>query len=265
MEKFKERLLHTVPLSPVEGEDRRMILIDLGRIKKCIQLASLQLSERRKLNGVLKKNLHSPDGQKRLRDLVSALCGRGLSLKNIIGMKVGDRHAHFSTDLIRFRHALGLADAVHMAMFNTGTKVNFINRYLVRLNPSRWNEMRTSRVAVGQLNEIRVKDKIPYIVLNRTSTKARKFHLLQHYLREFPLRLAEKDYVKVIKGTLVDAFCVARIRRDRPRVLHLGLISSRSTPKGSSTLASLTIGRGGFGSIRTSLNPNRYALELGGT
>nr|UJQ92812.1 MAG: putative RNA-dependent RNA polymerase [Narnaviridae sp.] len=208
MEKFKERLLHVVPLSPVKGETRRMILLDLNRVQKAIQRASLSQSERRKLGGILKKSLSTEDGQERLRELIITLCDRGLSLPAIIGMTVGNRLVHFSSDLVRFRHALGLADAIHMAMFNTGIKVKFLARHSVRLTSSRWKEM-DNHFGSCDLRQMRIKNKIPYMNLHRSTTKNRKFYLLQHYLGEIPSGRPEKEYVKLIKGSLVDAFCVA--------------------------------------------------------
>lgn len=217
MEKFSERLLQVVPLF-LEPGDRRALIVDLGRLSGALTKASLSIAERRKLKGVLKKSLDSEDGQKRLRHLIVTLCNRGMNLPSVLGIPVvGARYAHYLKDFVRFRHAMGLADAVHMAMFNTGIRVGFHVPTETRLTECSWKELLLKRNSNYHVSAkgIKVRDKTPFVVLHRSETKHRRFHLLRHYLHVFPKKFQEKDFVKLIKGSLVDAFCV-QAEQERP-------------------------------------------------
>lgn len=113
---------------------------------------------------------------------------------SVFGTCILGHTIHFLRSPHRFKHALGLSDAVDLTMTTLDMRVKMPGKISIpakgknysfrkRLHSSSWN-------------------KKWFIVLNRMTTDHRRYHLLIHYLREFPKDLIEKDYVKLIKLSL---------------------------------------------------------------
>nr|UJQ92647.1 MAG: putative RNA-dependent RNA polymerase [Narnaviridae sp.] len=134
-------------------------------------------------------------------DLLSELIGLGHKVERIFGthLPLGGKHVHFIRAKARFEHCLGLADAVHMALFNLNLRVNFPWKTKISYRNSGLESTRR-RIYFSNL------DSRPTCVVTRGKTRNRKFALLLHYLRVFPRGLLEKDYVKLIKLSLNGLF-----------------------------------------------------------
>lgn len=134
--------------------------------------------------------------------LLSELLGLGHKVERLLGvhLPLDGGHVHFIRAKARFEHCLGLADAVHMSLFNLNINVNLPWKTKVSFRNSGLDSF-NRRIRFKTL------DSRPYCVVTRGKTKNRKFALLLHYLREFPHgKFEEKDYVKLIKLSLNGLF-----------------------------------------------------------
>jgi len=134
-------------------------------------------------------------------DLLSELIGLGHKVERIFGfhLPLGGGHVHYIRAKARFEHCLGLADAVHMALFNLSLNVNFPWKTKISFRNSGLESSRR-RIYFANL------DSRPTCVVTRGRTRDRKFALLLHYLRVFPRDSLEKEYVKLIKISLSGLF-----------------------------------------------------------
>jgi hypothetical protein len=206
-EKLMERLLEIV-LLPVRGE-RHVLAIDMNKINKAVERASLSIRERKKLRQKLLNDFDTEQGYSTLWEILLTLSQRGILWENLLGVEIGDLLFHHIQDICRFRHVAGLADAVHLSLLNLNVRVKFPEKVFVRSSsvtvPSFKGKMRFKG---GDLNR-------GYILRNRFTTSNRRFHLIAHYLPRFSPNLPEKFYVRMIKENLVDSFCV-EANQERP-------------------------------------------------
>nr|UJQ92757.1 MAG: putative RNA-dependent RNA polymerase [Narnaviridae sp.] len=209
VEKLHEQLLGVTPL-PLDEDGRFVVFLNLQRSRKAVQQLSLQQRERKKLLADLAEDPSTPTGRNALWRVVLALYQRNTAFPSFLGIE-GGYPAHYCEDFCRFRHAIGLADAVHMAMFNLGITVGFPSPRYVRLSGTGEFQRRRFR------GRLRFKGGAPYVLLNRFETVERRRKLLCHYLSCLPARLPEKSYIKIIKESMVDAFCVSA-EQERPRI-----------------------------------------------
>lgn len=200
LQKLQERFanLRTVTLRGIE------FVLDPIWIRKVVEKASLQQKDRKKLLGKTTKIHDMSIGE--IKDLLLDFHQLGLDLSKTIGCRIQSDSLvfHFIREPVLFQHALGLADAVHMSLFNLGLTVRFPAKKRVKEKSFfgyRWYfkgwSSRASRV------------------VNVYSTSDRKFRLLLHYLRVFPKHLKEKEYVKMIKFSMNDLFS-AQMNQERP-------------------------------------------------
>lgn len=247
IEKMMESLLETTTLR-IENVD---FFFYRPVIRSCIEKASISSKQRKRLSSQLEKLWGSPGEAEFLTSYLS-LRKCGVSLESLLGFPIGRTLVcHFSTDVCRFRHVLGLADAVHFSLFNLNIKVSFPQRIL-RSVPSALGAERRSSVKVKgvdpkdiMLHPVRQeryfsmgraiccsqRPKTPSglglgmedplrngkVVLHRLTTKDRRFRLILHFLRVFPHGLPEKKYVKIIKNTLADEFSF-QMEQERPDI-----------------------------------------------
>lgn len=222
IEKLNEQLLCVTPL-PLDVGGRLCMFVQPTWLYKCIEKASLSQNERKKLRqSLLKVDFESEQGSQVLWKIVLTLSERGFRLSTIFGLE-GTVKVHYSEDLCRFRHAAGLADAVHMSLFNLNINVSFPQRTYVRLTSL--NLAKESRRSLRE--RIRFKETkwansvicngSPYLLFQRKTTSHRKWRLISFYLTKFKKGQNEKTYVKIIKESLVDTFCV-QAEQERPLV-----------------------------------------------
>lgn len=119
------------------------------------------------------------------------------SLTSVIGTDLDGHRFHYIKDPSRFRHCLGLADAVDLSMRNSAISVKF---------PGRVRRVVDSSTPFGRRMYSKNGLKKFTYSMKRLTTKHRVFHLLLHYLRVIPQKDFEKDYVKLIKVTLSSKF-----------------------------------------------------------
>lgn len=200
LQKLQERFLYlrTVSLRGIE------FVLDPQWIRKVVEKASLQQKDRKRFLGRCSQIHEMSTGE--IKDLLFDFYKLGLDLSYVIGVRIESDTLtfHFVRELTLFQHALGLADAVHMSLFNLGLTVRFPAKRQVKEKSFfgyRWYfkgwSSRASRV------------------VNVYSTKDRKFRLLLHYLRVFPKHCEEKEYVKMIKFSMNDLFS-KQMGQDRP-------------------------------------------------
>lgn len=213
VEKLHEQLLGVTPL-PLDREERQVVFLSLQRARKAIQRAPLQQRERKKLLADLTGDPSSPQGRSELWGVILALHQRDVPLTSFLGID-GGYAAHYCEDFCRFRHAIGLADAIHMAMFNLNLTVSFPRKRYVRVSST--GEFQRKR---NPHCRVRFRNGAAYILLNCLETKERRRALLIHYLESLPARLPEKSYIKIIKESMVDAFCVAA-EQERPVITSI--------------------------------------------
>lgn len=196
IEKLNESLLDSRPIL-ISGKtfylNRRIVL-------KSLASASLQSRDRVKLKRSCEKVFDSYKDNEVL-DFISTLCRRGIKFETFVGVMVDSMFFHYSHDHCRFKHALGLADAVHLSMFNLGVQVKFPGRVLRTHSPNGLDSL------VGKRIRFSVRHSSYKTVYNRPTTESRHYRLLLHYLRIFPKGLREVQYVKLIKTSLVFLFC----------------------------------------------------------
>ena len=133
-----------------------------------------------------------------------------LPIEKVIGFYFkGSIHFHYISDPIRFRHILGLSDAVDQAMSNFGLTVQFPvtgARFVPMSRVGGRKFLKGNRV----YSIVKSSPRGSYLQLKvRTkggTTRHRRYRLLVHYLRVFPRECSEKDFVKVIKTSLVGLF-----------------------------------------------------------
>lgn len=198
IEKLNESLLDSRTIL-ISGKtfylNRRIIL-------KSLACASLQSRDRAKLKRSCEKIFDS-DKDSEVKEFILALCKRGLKFETFVGVMVDSMYFHYSHDHCRFKHALGLADAVHLSMFNLGVQVKLPGR-VVRTHST---STLSSSNLVGKRIRFSVRHSSYKTVYNRPTTESRHYRLLLHYLRVFPKNLREVEYVKLIKTSLVHLFC----------------------------------------------------------
>lgn len=134
-------------------------------------------------------------------DLLAQLLRLGHPVSSLFGIRIPLEKsvAHFIRNKSRFEHCLGLADAVHMSLYNLHLHVclPWRTRISVRNNGK---ILPTTRIHFKNLSAR------PTCVVTRMKTKNRKFALLLHYLKVFPKGEEEKFYVKMIKLSLTGLF-----------------------------------------------------------
>lgn len=118
-------------------------------------------------------------------------------LLSVVGTCINGRQFHYISDPNRFRHCLGLADAIDLGMTNSGVNVRF---------PGRVRHLVDAFTPFGRRMYSKNGNKRFTFSMKRLTTKHRKFHLLLHYLRVIPPGRPEKNYVKLIKVTLARMF-----------------------------------------------------------
>jgi len=133
-------------------------------------------------------------------DLLAQLLRLGHPVSSLFGIRIPLEKsvAHFIRDKSRFEHCLGLADAVHMSLYNLHLHVCLPWRTRISVRNSGIHP--TTRIHFKNLSAR------PTCVVTRMKTKNRKFALLLHYLKEFPKGEEEKFYVKMIKLSLTGLF-----------------------------------------------------------
>nr|QIS87985.1 MAG: RNA-dependent RNA polymerase [Ui-te-Rangiora virus] len=135
-----------------------------------------------------------------LMDLLVQLLHLGHPIHSLFGIRIPLEKTivHCFRDRSRFEHCLGLADAVHMSLYNLNIQVclPWKTRISVRNN----DVSSFARIHFKSLTSR------PTCWVTRMKTKNRKCGLLLHYLKVFPKGLQEKDYVKMIKLSLTGLF-----------------------------------------------------------
>lgn len=179
--------------------------IDPRTLSSELKKASLSSKQRQTFLKRVQR-LHSL-GSEELENLILALRKLGLPLSRILGVRRRNYEFYFSHEWCRTKHIIGLADAVHMSMFNLGIRVRFPAKALVQYKGGRGIRVRFHQ---GDFDK-------PRVVVNRFKTDQRRLRLILHYLRVFPENRPEKEYVKLIKENLVDTFCY-QMDQERPEV-----------------------------------------------
>nr|UJQ92648.1 MAG: putative RNA-dependent RNA polymerase [Narnaviridae sp.] len=214
LEKAMESLLETIPL-PL-GEARMVVFVSRKELTRAVVRASLSQRERKKLRQKSLREFDDPAGFRDLWEILTTLSGRGVPLSEIIGFQFGNHRVSYSSDFCRFRHVMGLADAIHLCMLNLGIRVKFPERIYIRSNSIRDRPFRgLVRFKNGELDQ-------SYILFNRMTTRNRRWNIAKSLLHQFPSGLPEKTYVKMIKESLVDTFCV-EAGQERPDLEHPAL------------------------------------------
>nr|QUS52657.1 RNA-dependent RNA polymerase [Mute swan feces associated narna-like virus 6] len=237
IEKMMESLLETTSIS-LGGID---VLFNRRVIHDSISKASISSKRRRQLSMSFKKYWGSPNENSFLASYLS-LRQCGVSIENLIGVDVGSTRVHTSQGWCRFRHLLGLSDAVHLSMFNLNISVSFplkVQRKVRSVSKKHFqgayrSDFLTFRYGHDVPNPSFRRPKIRFsrfldlspgkdplangtVVLNRSTTKDRRYRLICHYLRVFPRGKLEKEYVKIIKNSLVDEFSL-QLEQERPDI-----------------------------------------------
>lgn len=182
----------------------------------------LQQKDRKRLLSLLKK-IHSLSSHE-ISDFICVLNTRGLSPEKIFGIEFQGSRAHYSDDISRFRHCIGLADAVYLSSKNLGVRVSYPARVSLTV-PRR--ERIFSPISRTVISKGRINCRKTVI---RGSTRNSRFRLILHYLRIFPKGKQEKELVKLIKTSLVDAFCV-QADQQRPEGLTIPLFPEMTQRK----------------------------------
>ena len=203
VEKIMECLLDSTSLR-IGSVD---LLFNKRIIRKNIERASLQPKQRKKLSKSLERDWgNNKEGFFLVEYLTHCQCS--IDLKELIGFSVGPFRAHFSHELCRLRHVLGLADAIHLSLFNLGINVSFPKREVrrSRLGGSSLvmsEELRDVLESQLGFTHPKLKRMIPSKggfsprkVVNRLTTKDRRFRLILHFLRVFPKGKMEKEETK---------------------------------------------------------------------
>jgi DNA polymerase III delta prime subunit len=134
-------------------------------------------------------------------DLLVELLHLGHPVHSLFGIQLPleETVVHFIRNKNRFEHCLGLADAVHMSLFNLG--LNVCLPWTTRIS------VRNNKVStLGLRAHFKNFNSAPTCLVTRMRTKERKFGLLLHYLKVFPKGKEEKFYVKMIKLSLTGLF-----------------------------------------------------------
>lgn len=214
LEKVMENLIESTILRIASHR----VIVCKRSLESALERCPFDAKRRSKLKSVLKKHWGTSNEESKVMMVVTQCYGH-LPLPSLLGIQVGSGRAHFFEDECRFRHALGLADAVHMSMLNLGVQVKFPRRIVVpTLSAKVVHGFRLCRWAEGKFHrnyENPVKEST--VTLNRLTTTSRRFRLVLHYLRVFPKKKMEKEYVKIIKESLVDLFCV-KMDQERPDI-----------------------------------------------
>lgn len=209
IEKLHESLLDCQIL-PFEGRD---FFVSQTVLLKSLERCSLPSKEKKKWCSKVKKR---PPTQSEIWDLLLVLNQSGVPWDFALGIQFGSGGPLFSEEWIRAKHVLGLADSIHMAMFNMDVNVRFprpvfrqtsdMRRAMYRGSPP---EHMTNGLNRGsRLRRDFFRFRMKGIVLQRPNCDNRRFRLVLWYLRRFPKRQEEKRYVKLIKQSLVHTFCV---------------------------------------------------------
>lgn len=197
LEKISESLLQALHLT-IDG---RTFFFFTRVIERAIERASIQSRDRKKLMNRL-RHLNS-ERESEIYNLLIALCDLRISPSSFMGYQSknhGDPVEFWgSNNWCRTRHCIGLAVAVDLSMTSLGVTVKFPRKVNVR-SPCKGSSFRNCRVVFrnGQYYDS--------LVLNRLTTKDRRFRLLVHYLKVLPRERSELPIVKVIKTSLVKAF-----------------------------------------------------------
>lgn len=203
VEKFFELLLGSLIH---RSGDQEFLLVPATLVHRIENLSLQQKDRKRLLNQLKKLPSYRPSEVSRFLRMLNA---RGLPLEQIFGIEFMGTRAHYSRDFARLRHCIGLSDAVYLASKNLGVKVSYPA-------PVRLSVCKSKRIfhpfhrTVS--NGHRITMKSTYV---RGSTMAVRYRLILHYLRVIPHDLKEAQLVKLIKTSLVDAFCV-QADQERP-------------------------------------------------
>lgn len=222
-----ESLLESTTLR-VGGVD---ILFSLSLVKKRIEKSALSPKQRKRLGKLLQKSWGTNQEQLFLMEYLTH-CQCSYQLSQLIGFPVGNLIAHYSSEMCRFRHVLGLADAIHLSLFNMGIQVSFPKREIRKTCFSNKNIRKLPSILIQELINLGIPQaklkrsspkggRVTHTVV-RSTTKNRRFRLILHFLRWFPKRRPEKEYVKIIKESLVDEFCV-QMGQERPDITSVRL------------------------------------------
>lgn len=199
VDKLKECLVDLRTLR-VEGMD---LFIHLPTLLEYVDKVSLSSRERRHVKAVLSSSEMNP---KKISLALLSLKERGANLLSLLGFNLGGKRVHLSREFCRFRHIIGLADAIHLTMINLGVRVSFPTPVVLRHDPK---QVGTRRYHFNIKHEcIR---RLGY----RSMTADPLYRLLLHLMRVFPSGWQEKNYVKLIKFSLVDSFAI-QADQERP-------------------------------------------------
>ena len=128
---------------------------------------------------------------------ILSIIEKKVSITSVIGTDLDGHRFHYIKDPSHFRHCLGLADAIDLAMRNSAISVKFPGRVRRKVDSTTpWGRRMYSKNGFKRFS----------YSMKRLTTKHRVFHLLLHYLRVIPKQPFEKDYVKLIKVTLSAKF-----------------------------------------------------------
>lgn len=202
-----EKLLGAV-LLPLRGSREQVIVVPNDLIHLA-QRASLQQKERKQILRFLRCDMDNPNERDRIWGILRLLKSRGVPLASLFGIHLENFSCHYSEDYVRFRHASGLADAVHLSMLNLNITVCFLQKTRLRVSEGGQRRfIRSVRFRQGGLT-------MPYRTFYRRTSRNRRWHLTQWYLKNLPDTSSEMNLVKAIKYALVDAFCV-QSEQERP-------------------------------------------------
>jgi DNA polymerase III delta prime subunit len=145
-----------------------------------------------------------------LIDLLCTLCALGHPVSSLFGIHIPLENTvvHYIRDKKRFEHCIGLADAVHMSLYNLNVHVSLPWKTRISFRQS-------SLQSIGLRIRFKTIDHRPTCLVTRMKTKNRKFALLLHYLKVFPKGREEKFYVKMIKLSLTGLFS-EKMNQDLP-------------------------------------------------
>lgn len=218
IEKLKEKLLgcHRLRLNGVEA------FIDRSVIMESLMKCSLPSKSKRKFRSLFSKYFGNTRFDGDLRALLQTLLSAGCSYRQILGVSFGSLGGfHYTENWTRTKHCFGLVDAVHMSMVNLDVSVCFPRPVFQRAREKRREDSSKGQNVLLSLGMIPTEESLNdpvcrsvYVkgrrgfILHRQKTHNFPFRLLIYYLDEFPVFDKESDYVRLIKNSLVHAFCV---------------------------------------------------------
>jgi hypothetical protein len=149
----------------------------------------------------------------RRRVLDRLLSDLNFPVAKVFGCTIDGNSFYRLDDPVRFKHALGLADAVDLTMTQVNVRIRFRTKTSVPIQQLDFYHGIGSTV----LSSVNLRKKM----LCRSS-RHNKYLLLLHYLRVFPRDVAEKRYTKVIKLLLAGEFSLQLLQELPPGFKELG-------------------------------------------